>query len=230
MRALIAAVALLAACADHRVVHRDPATGFAVAHNQRLMRGIGLTLLGVLPLDGDRGEPGRLHPAVIEYVLGAAEGPIARYYALLIEHPSPPERARRDIQTLAAEAARVLPPGAHPSGVDYARALGRLLAEPINRALSIDGRFGGSAGLYWGVAADLESRVLLAPSEREHDSMRTVVHRFERTRMVVVHSSGLHSMLAWDLSAVPGAFDPGASLDYRTVASRAVPLHPEARR
>ena len=224
------AIAMLAVgCANARDVYRDATTGFSVKQGERVMRGIGISLLGVMAADGDRGEAGKLHPAVIEFVLGSADGSLARYYALIINHPAPPDRARRDILALEPEAIGTLPPGARPSGADYARALARRLSVPINRALAIDGSFGGTAALHWGVAADLEAGILLGPEQRERSRMSTVIHRYERTRMVISRSNGTHRMLAWDLSAVPGAFDPGARLDYQTVASAAVPLHPQVR-
>lgn len=226
-----AAAALIVAVAgcggNARDVFRDNTTGFSIAHNERIMRGVGVSLWGVVAIDGDRGERGALNPAVIEFVLGAPESPLARYYALVIAHPAPPERARLDIIALRAEAAHELPPGARPSGIDYARALARKITPSINRALSTDGRYTGSAAINWGVAADLELGILLSDRESEHARLKTVIHRFEKTRMVIAHSSGTHRMLAWDLSNVPGAFDATAELDYDRVAALAIPLHPE---
>jgi hypothetical protein len=42
----------------------------------------------------------------------------------------------------------------------------------------------------------------------------------------VIHSSALQTMLAWDVSKVPGAFDYDAALDQPTIAAHIVALHP----
>jgi hypothetical protein len=215
VRRALAVLALLAGC---REIYTDPATGFSVQYNQRHHRGVGLSLFGIVPFDGDRGEPGTLNPAVIEYVFGAAEGPFARYYDLVLRIPDKPPAVTKDLAAL----------GQFASGRDYARALGRRLAPYVNEAMAIPGsRFDGTAGVYWGLPADLDAGILLANYERDGWSeMRTTIVRYESVKVVVVHSSGMREMLAWDVSAVPGAFDRKAKLDYDTVAAKIVPLHP----
>jgi len=226
LRAIILLTTLaVAGCSTLRDVYRDPSTGFSVRDNERQRHGIGLSTFGLLGASGDRGEPGPLHPAVLEYVMAAEEGPLARYYHLLLQHSAPPERAMRDLAMLQSEATRLAASEA-VRGHHYARALAQRISRPVLRALAMPGRYGGCAGVYWGVPADIEAGVLLPEYEYdEREEMRTVIQRYQGAEMVVVHSDALYDSLAWDLSAVPGAFDAGADLDFDTVAATIVPLH-----
>jgi hypothetical protein len=119
-------------------------------------------------------------------------------------------------------------------GRDYARALARRLAPEINRALAsltkrpeIPVPIWGTAGLWWGEPADLETNLLLENDERnlQETRFRTVIYRYASRQLVIVRSSGTVRELVWDLGAVPNAFDPHGALDYGTVATRIVALH-----
>ena len=226
IRALL--VIALAACGGPKgleptgwVIYRDPASGYTVRYNESFQ--------------SNEAETGTIHPAVLEYVLGAEEGPLAAYYDLALGLRSPPAAVKADLDTLAPDA-RKLASGT-PHGKDFARALARKLAAPINQALAKETKpstlikytFNGTAGLWWGPAADLERGVLLRDYERAElpgVALRTVVLRHASIDVVEVVSSGTGRRYAWDVAGVPGAFDANATLDYATVAAHIIALHP----
>jgi hypothetical protein len=206
-----------------RVVYADKDTGFEVRHNE------------MDQLFVERGEVGELHPAVLEYILSADEGPLAAYYDLILGLASPPRRAATDLEQLAPEAIR-LAGSATPRGHHYARALARKLAPEINRTLNLkwaneefnEIQFLGTAGLWWGLAADLDANVLQRRYERSFRgrTLRTVIIRHASAGLVVVRTSGTDRMFVWDIGGIPGAFDPTKPLDYDAVAAQIVALHP----
>ncbi len=213
-----------------RVVFVDKATGFSVRCNESM---------GVVAGTGAaRGEVGEIHPAVIEYVLTAEEGPLPAYYDLVLGLASPPPKVRDDLRALVPEATR-LAGSEKPVGRHYARALARSLASEINRALSAEpGKgwsaivdFRGTAALWWGLPADLDANVLLHDYERQFQEpkLRTVIYRNASQGLVVLRSSGTDRVYVWDVSGIPGAFDTKAPLDYGAVASKIVALHPFTR-
>jgi len=225
MRRLLVALIVATGCAasngkaQGREVYKDTPTGFSVRFNERVEL-------------GGKGEVGEIHPAVLEYILAAGEGPLAAYYDLILGLSSPPPRARDDLRALASDA-RQLAAGEAPTGRHYARALARRLAPDINRALATPVQPGiltyeGTAGLWWGLPADLVANVLLRDYEKEHmgTALRTVVYRYASVDLVEVRSSGTPQVLTWDVSNISGAFDPKAKLEYAGVASRIVALHP----
>jgi len=222
-----AAVLLVVATTGCREVYQDSFTGYSVRSNQRYYRGIGLTANGILPVDGDRGEAGVVNPGVLEYVFAAPEGPFARYYDLMLSLRDPPDAVRADVYALDAAARQDLAAGVAPGGRDYARALGRKLAGPINRAFAMTGgRFEGTAGVYWGMPVDLDRGIVLAPEERDgqHEMVNTII-RYQRVGLIVIHSSALQNLLIWDVSEVRGAFDEAAALDRGSLEAIAA-LHP----
>jgi hypothetical protein len=211
---------------DGRVIYRDPVVaGFAVKHNEHM--------------HAKAGELGAIHPAVLEYVLASPEGPLAAYYDFVLALPDRPLPVTADLERLAG-AARALG-GDQPTGEHYARALARMLAPHINRALSTPGGepvqegpqsafrvFEGTAGLWWGVPVDLEAGTLLRDYERPlyEYALRTVVYRHASVSLVAIRSSGTAREYVWDVSEVPGAFDPSAELDHERVAATIARLHP----
>ena len=230
---------LVAGCAvkpKSRIIYRDPQSGFSIKHSEQFL--------------GKRGEPGEVHPAVLEYVLANEASPLAAYYELVLAQPGAPPQAHVDLSVLAIDAQR-LAAGRRPRGLDYARALARRIAMSVNQALahrsgklekfqyansagsggSWGHGFEGTAALWWGVPVDLEARLFKRDYELDwgETSMRTVIYRYESLGLIVLRSSGTEQQYVWDVSAVPGAFDPRAKLDYDTVARQAIALHPEAR-
>jgi len=205
-----------------RVVFVDKSTGFEVRFNEFD------TLL-------ERGEVGEVHPAVLEYVLSAEESPLAAYYDLVLGIASPPRRAAKDLASLADEAKRFAGSVA-PRGRHYARALARRLAPAINTALRLkfdnddvnDTQALGTAALWWGLAADLDANVLQRRYERKArgTTMRTVIFRHLSAGLIVVRTSGTDRVFVWDIGGIPGAFNPKLPLEYDTVASQIVALHP----
>lgn len=227
----------VAACnqAKSRVVFRDAnGTDFQVRHNE-----------GIL---GKRGEPGEIHPAILEYVLSTAESPLVAYYDLVLELREPPARVALDLRVLTREATQ-LADGKQPNASHFARALARRVIPHLNTALKhgpqrsgkiLDGSllgtnpspsvgitFEGTAGLWWGVPADLDANVLLREYEYRYGetALRTVVYRYASLGLVAVRSSGTTRECVWDVSAIPNAFEPSKPLDVATVAKQIVPLH-----
>jgi hypothetical protein len=206
-----------------RIVYRDASTRYTVRANEAISLAT-----------PDEAEPGKIHRSVLEYVLAAPESPLTAYYDLVLGLADPPKRVRDDLQQLARSAAS-LANGKPPRGRDYARALARRLAPEINRALEMnrtsplqEWKYLGTAGLWWGDATDLAANVLLKGYEREFrcTALRTVIYRYASKEIIRVLSTGTDRDLVWDVSNVPGAFDPAAVLDYDTVAARIVALHP----
>jgi len=230
MRAVATVAALLAltACRRENLVYSDLATGYFVSSRDRHARGVGLDASGALRSDGDLGESGDLNASVIEYIFAAPEGPFARYYDLVLRLAVRPPGVAVDLAALEATAKTCIAAGATPSGRDYARALGRKLAHAINNALRAGGdRFGGTAGIHWGVPVDLHTGIVLADHEQDGETeMHTTLVRHASVGLVVVHSSARLPMLVWDVSEVPGAFESGTPLDFNMVAARIIALHP----
>lgn len=206
-----------------KAVYVDEATDFEVRFNE------------LNPLFAERGEVGEIHPAVLEYILSTEESPLSAYYDLILALPSPPRRAAKDLAALADEAKLLA--GAKPvRGRHYARAVARRIAPWINIALGLkfdndevnDNNFLGTAGLYWGLAADLDANVLLRRYERPARGvmMRTLIVRHASAGLVVVRSTGTDRLLVWDIGSIRGGFDPKEPLDYDTVAAQIVALHP----
>ena len=232
--AIIVALTGCTIASKSRVVYREQATNFQVRHNE-----------GIL---GKRGEPGEIHPAVLEYVLSTAEGPLVAYYDLLLELPQAPVRAATDLRQFAPTAAQ-LAGNRSPAGKDYARAVARHVLPQLNVALkhgpqksgkpidgsllstnpspSFGGTFEGTAGLWWGLPADLDANVLLPEYAYDYGetALRTVIYRYASLGLVAIRSSGTTRVYIWDVSSVPNAFQPAAPLDIATVTKHIVPLH-----
>lgn len=220
---LCVSIALSCHLTNFYTVYIDPITGYTVLANQRYYHGAE----DLLPASIDRGEAGDLNPAVLEYVFAAPEGPFARYYELVLALAERPSAVDVDLAALDAEARVGLPAGCILQGRDYARALGRKLARAIRRAMRLKGTDAeGSVGVRWGIPVDLDAGVpLLAYEQNGKDAMYTTIIRYSSAALIVVHSSAMARMLAWDVSGVPGAFDGRAALDPATVAGRIVALH-----
>ncbi len=223
MRGLVAAVVAVAlgGCTQ---VYKDSRTGFEVTSNAKVTLGPGFIN------DTSSAQRGPLHPAVIEYVIGAPEGPIARYYDVMLRLSKPPRVARADMAALEPDA-RALAAGGRVTGHHYARALGRRLVPHVNRALVAKPNareISGTAGLRWGVPTDLDRGRVRDEYERipGFTTMRTTLSRYETVQLVMMSSTGTETLYAWDMSAVPGAFGEDAALDYDTVAATAKALHP----
>lgn len=220
---LVGCTALMA----KRDVYIDAPTGYSVRFNQRYHRGIGLSSDGVLPKDGDRGEPGEINPAILEYILASPESPFTRYYDLVLALDDKPKDVVEDLEQLEAIARPRTKPGIALRGKHYARALARKVGNYINAALATPAQdFPGTAGVYWGIAVDLEAGIPLLDAERaDEPMMRNTILRFASVGLIVIHSSATETMFAWDVSKVPGAFDRNATLDSATVAKYIVALH-----
>ena len=227
-------VVVLASCHIDSLEHMNSVyverpSGYSVEQNWRYNRAGNLWPLQF----GDVAEPGGLHPGVIEFVFAANNSPVARYYDLILSLPHRPRAvdddlaARRKEMDSAASTGRVL------AGCDYARALARKLAAPINVALRSSGTFvtgsGGTAGVLWGIPVDLDAGVPLVTYEREGiRTMQTTLLRYQSVGLLVVHSSATDHVQVWDLANLPAAFQADSELDQATIAARIVPLHPEA--
>ena len=219
----------LTAC-GRNIVFRDPVTGYSVSW--RLERSI----RGWPPEMGERGEPGDVNPAIIEYIFAAPEGPFARYYDLVLSLADRPPAVNADLAALESEARKELRKGASPRGRDYARALGRKLARPIRDTFRgpgwwvpflWTGRFEGMAVVRWGVAVDVDDGIPTPEYENDPNAkIYTSILRFQSVQVIVMRSSATRRVLAWDVSDIPGAFQWDAPLDQPTVAARIVTLHP----
>jgi len=202
------------------MVYHDAVTGDSVRANW---------LYSPAPITpGERGEPGDVNPAVIEYIVAAPEGPFARYYDLVLSLVNRPRVVDIELAALHDEAVKGLRTGDSPRGRDYARALGRRLARPIRDALRVrGGLYEGSASVHWGIPVDLDSGVPLLASESDDATQTyTTIFRYESAGLLIIHSSATQQMLAWDVSEVPGAFQWEAPLDQPALAARIVALHP----
>jgi hypothetical protein len=225
----------LAACSPNivfrNIVFRDPDTGYSVGwRDERSIR-------RWPPEIGDRGEPGDVNPAIIEYIFAAPEGPFARYYDLVLSLADRPRAVNADLAALEAEARKELRKGDSPRGRDFARALGRKLARPICDAFRgpvswparyfTTGRFEGMAVVRWGVAVDVDDSISTPEYECDCNAkIYTTILRYQSVQLIVMHSSATRQVLAWDVSNIPGAFQWDAPLDQPTVAARIVALHP----
>lgn len=201
-------------------IYSDQMTGYSVKSNWRYSRGLTL-------LEGELGEPGDVNPAVIEYIFSAPEGPFAHYYDLVLSLVHRPHVVDVDLAALHAEARKGLPQGDSPRGRDYARALGRKLAGPIRDALRAKGPYAGNASVHWGIPVDLDSGIPLRRYECDGATETyTTIFRYQSVGLLLIHSSAMQQMLAWDVSELPGAFQWDAPLDQPAVAARIVALHP----
>jgi hypothetical protein len=199
---------VLTAC--QTAIYFDPVTGFPVSST------------------GDRGEPGEVNPAIVEYIITAPEGPFVRYYDLMLSLENRPQSVDADLAALDAEARRGRAPGDSPRGRDYARALGRKVAGQIHDTLRAKGtRSEGTVSLHWGISIDLDAGLPLQGQEHGSNAeTHATILRYQSLWLFVLRSSATRQMLAWDVSELPGAFQWGAPLDKNAVAGRIVALHP----
>lgn len=227
-------------------VYFERANGYSVELNWRHSRAG-----TVFPVQfGDVGEPGALNAGVIEFVFAAADSPIARYYDLMLSLPHLPRVVDADLAALRSEMSSAASPRSL-TGRDYARALGRKLATPINVALGGTGnrvhlrarewllgalngglfragnRVTGTAGVLWGIPVDLDAGIPLVDYEQHEGirTMQTTLLRYESVALLFMHSSATQDVLVWDLSDLPGAFQTSPVLDQATVAAHIVALH-----
>jgi hypothetical protein len=210
-------------------VYRDPTTGYTVTTGERRARGASEWI----PIYVDRGEPGDVNPAIIEYIFAAPEGPFARYYDLALALKDRPRVVDVDLAELAPEAQVGLGPGARLQGRDYARALGRKLARPIRDAMRFRNvlvgaiPLAGAAGIHWGIPVDLDAGIPLTAYERGNDNeMHVAIFRFESVGLITLYSTATTRVLVWDVSQIHGAFTWSAPLSAAAVNADIVPLHP----
>jgi hypothetical protein len=162
------------------------------------------------------GEPGELHPAVIEFMFVSPQGPFLDYYRAALAADDPPVHLER-LEEIAAALAGSGP----PSERHYAAARARTLAIHINEGLVQGGITPGSVTLQCCATADPDSN-------RLHPGLvfaRIVVNEPLSVVRMDWEDARTKVELTWDLRRVPGAFDPSAELHFEQVAASAAPLH-----
>jgi hypothetical protein len=201
-RSLVVAVAVgLAGCGIVTPFHESRVSGYVLTASA----GVG-------------GEAGGVHTAVLEYVFSSPDAPFVDYYAIALARGL----ARGDTNWLGP-ATTELAAGGKPTPAHYARARARQLAPHINVGLRDNRLARGSVTLSCCRTVDRDAGVLLATAERV--SAELFVNRSLAVVRLNWRDGRQETELTWDLSRLPEAFDPAATLDYETVMRRAVPLH-----
>ncbi len=153
-----------------------------------------------------------LHPAVIEYLYAAPEGPFRSYYdaALSVDSGFVADDLKR-----WADDARAIAAGAPVTGEHYARAVGRHWAAKIAKSI----KTGGATVVVCCRRVDPISGTVM------NEAVARGMFVSFKAQVVGFGSTSYSVALTWNLQYVPNAFAPDQPLDFETVARTIEPLH-----
>jgi hypothetical protein len=218
MRILLLAAAILSGSCQPATVY-EGTTGYSVKT--------------IIKNAGTAGEAGPIHPAVIEYALAAPGSPLLDYFATALnERRRGGGRHGDDLRELDGEVGVVAGSDLRATARAYARARAHRLAAPIAEGLATPrtGQAAGTVVLRCCQTVDPD-RLVFADRLGLRGPVMIVLIRYQAAQLLFMRVTGawVARELSWDLSAVPGAFDPRARLDPATVGRTIVALHEEIR-